>query len=313
MTDSPQPDSTAATSAGAGAGRRVPAWVALPAAAGLIALVALASRSSSTFSSGSTEVDFAPAITALEVIGYVGLAVGLVAVLLGAALWRGRMRHLRVQRLFGTKRETAPTPWWMNLLALATMIGMLAFEAVVLVAYIDELRRLADQAAAEGSGGDAGLSRVFGPLTNDATAMTIALVVVVGLGAVLAALAIRLRLRDDRAAVGPGGARASTVAAVERSLGALRSEPDPRRAVIAAYGAMEQSLSGAGYGRRRSEAPLEYLRRVLAVPRIAADEVGTLTNLFQHAKFSEHAVDEPMRHEAIGALERIRAATGGSA
>jgi Domain of unknown function (DUF4129) len=295
----------------AGAPPRVPSWVAVPVAAGLIALVALASRSTS-FAPGSTPIDFAPVLTTLEVIGYVGLAVGTIALLLGAALWRGRMRHLRAERLFGTKRQTAPTPWWVNVLALVTMVGMIVFEAIVVIAYINELRRLADQAGSAGSGGDQ-LNRAFGTPNYDPAALSVALVIVLGLGVVVLGLILRTRLQDDRVAGGPDVEASATVAAVDRSLEALRGEPDPRRAVIAAYGAMELSLSGAGFGRRRSEAPLEYLRRVLAVPRLAADEIGTLTNLFQHAKFSRHAVDEPMRNRAITALERIRVATGGPA
>jgi tRNA C32,U32 (ribose-2'-O)-methylase TrmJ len=103
------------------------------------------------------------------------------------------------------------------------------------------------------------------------------------------------------------------VAAVEVSLEAIRREPDPRRAVIAAYAAMERSLAHEGYPREESEAPLEYLRRVLAASTHAVDEVRTLTLLFQHAKFSDHAVDETMRSGAITALERIRTAASASA
>jgi hypothetical protein len=76
---------------------------------------------------------------------------------------------------------------------------------------------------------------------------------------------------------------------------------------------MERSLSGSGLGRHRSEAPLEYLRRVLLGSTGATEEVRTITHLFQLAKFSHHDVDEPMRSRAIKALERIRAALGGSA
>src|SRR5207248_2203549 len=94
----------------------------------------------------------------------------------------------------------------------------------------------------------------------------------------------------------------------EVSLDAIRREPDPRRAVISAYAAMERSLSRAGFGRHRSEAPLEYLRRVVVAPTGAGEEVRTITLLFQHARFSDHDVDEPMRSRAIDALARIRAA-----
>ena len=96
---------------------------------------------------------------------------------------------------------------------------------------------------------------------------------------------------------------------MEVGLEALRREPDPRRAIIAAYAAMERSLSHAGLGRQPWEAPIEYLRRVLAAALGAGDDVQAMTHLFEVAKFSHHPVDESMRSGAIGALERIRSAT----
>jgi hypothetical protein len=71
---------------------------------------------------------------------------------------------------------------------------------------------------------------------------------------------------------------------------------------------MERSLSNAGMGRHAWEAPIEYLRRVLARALGAPEDVQTMTHLFEVAKFSEHPVDESMRGDAIGALERIRTA-----
>lgn len=291
---------------------RLPGWVALPAAAGLIALVALASRSTSV-APGAITLDFSPAMTTIEVIGYVGIGVGLCALLLGAAVWRGRMRRLRLDRLRASEKRLAPVPWWMNVIGVAVMLGMLVFEAIIVIAYIAELRRLAEKGASGGGVGDIpGVDTPFGAPPQDLAALSIALVIVLGLGVVLIAFALRTRLHDDRSDDAPAGDPGATVAAVDLSLAALRSEPDARRAVIAAYGAMERSLSGAGFGRRRSEAPLEYLRRVLAAPTRAAEEVRTITLLFQHAKFSSHAVDETMRHGAIDALERIRHAAGGT-
>jgi len=63
-------------------------------------------------------------------------------------------------------------------------------------------------------------------------------------------------------------------------------------------------------GRHRSEAPLEYLRRVIAAPTGASEDVRTVTLLFQHARFSDHVVEEAMRSRAIDSLGRIRTAIG---
>jgi hypothetical protein len=203
-----------------------------------------------------------------------------------------------------------------NLLALAVIIPLFALQVVLVITFLAELRRLAEEAAGAGGSGvlpDLG-PNVLGLPGRDLTSLAIALWIVTGLVVVLVALAIRWRLQDARwIEMGDGDRQASTVAAIEVSLEAIRREPDPRRAVIVAYAAMERSLSGAGFGRRRSEAPLEYLRRVLAAPTRTAEEVRTITLLFQHAKFSQHAVDEAMRNGAINALERIRMAAGGPA
>lgn len=287
---------------------RIPAWVALPAAAGLIALVALASRPASSVP-GPATIDLNPALTVVEVIGYVALAFGAVALVVGLTINRGKPRKLDAGGPV-RRKELAPSPWWANVLGLLAVGTMLAIQVVVIINYIAELQRLAAEAGRGETGGlipglDPGALGLGG---RDATSLTIAVVIVTTLTVLVLAYAIRTRLRDDRRhAVDGDDPRATTVAAVELSLEALRGEPDPRRAVIKAYAAMERSLSGAGFARRRSEAPLEYLRRVLAAPTRAADEVRTITHLFQHAKFSQHAVDESMRTGAIDALERIRA------
>ena len=78
------------------------------------------------------------------------------------------------------------------------------------------------------------------------------------------------------------------------------------KAVIAAYAQMEGALGSAGLPRRKSEAPREYLGRVLPEVGAGAESVERLTALFERAKFSPHAIDARMKDEAIAALERLR-------
>jgi Domain of unknown function (DUF4129) len=103
-----------------------------------------------------------------------------------------------------------------------------------------------------------------------------------------------------------GQAASALSAAVDDSLDDLRAERDPRRAVIAAYARMERALEGQGLPRRRSEAPLEYLGRVLGALRVRSSAVLALTELFERAKFSRHEIDAEMKDEAIGALVSVR-------
>jgi hypothetical protein len=86
----------------------------------------------------------------------------------------------------------------------------------------------------------------------------------------------------------------------------LRTEPDPRRAVIAAYARLEGALASSGLPRRPAETPEEYVVRVLGALAVRRGPVRELTGLYERAKFSQHPIDEPMRERAIAALTRIR-------
>ncbi|MDQ1611426.1 MAG: hypothetical protein QOG00_1357 [Pyrinomonadaceae bacterium] len=94
--------------------------------------------------------------------------------------------------------------------------------------------------------------------------------------------------------------------ALDESLDDLRTEPDLRRAIIAAYARMERALAVGGLPRRPSEAPLEYLERALHELDTSADGVRRLTDLFEWAKFSQHEPRPEMRDEAIEALIAVR-------
>ena len=283
-------------------------WLTVAAAAALVTIVALASRTTSVISS-ATDVGTGFALTVVEVLGYVAVIVGVV--LLPAVIVL-RMQQRRALAAGAAPRRAAP--WWEQAAALVLTIASLAVQLVIL-AWVVDLLRSSDFGGLEGL-----LDPPTGPNANapaaerDGASLTIALVIVTVIAVVALALAIWWRRRD---AADQGGAvqgrRDRTEQAVEIGLDALRREPDPRRAIIAAYAAMERSLSRAGLGRRPWEAPIEYLRRVLAGALGAPEDVQTMTHLFEVAKFSEHPVDESMRTSAIEALERIRTATSAAA
>ena len=102
------------------------------------------------------------------------------------------------------------------------------------------------------------------------------------------------------------GLAAAVAQAVDESLDDLRAEPDPRRAVIAAYARLERVLAAHGLPRKPAEAPLEYLGRMLAELSVSDRAARALTDLFERAKFSQHAVGAEMKDEAIDALETVR-------
>ena len=86
----------------------------------------------------------------------------------------------------------------------------------------------------------------------------------------------------------------------------LRAEQDPRRAVIGAYARMERALAASGLPRGPSEAPEEYLGRVLHEIAVSPRAAGRLTALFAWARFSGHDVRPEMKDEAIDVLERVQ-------
>ena len=90
--------------------------------------------------------------------------------------------------------------------------------------------------------------------------------------------------------------------ALDDSLDALRAEPDPRKAVIAAYARLERVLAAHRLERLESETPNEYLTRILEDLDVERGSVRRLTDLFTEAKFSHHTVDAAMKEEAIEAL-----------
>jgi energy-converting hydrogenase Eha subunit A len=94
--------------------------------------------------------------------------------------------------------------------------------------------------------------------------------------------------------------------ALDESVDDLRTEPDLRRAIIAAYARMERALAFGGIPRRPSEAPLEYLERALRELDTSAESVRRLTDLFQWAKFSQHEPEPKMRDDALDALVAVR-------
>jgi hypothetical protein len=136
----------------------------------------------------------------------------------------------------------------------------------------------------------------------------IAVAVIVATAAAMAFLILRLRREAPR--VREGRAREDVsgdlVEVIEGTLDELRGESDPRRAVIAAYAQLERTLTRHRLPRVASEAPFEYLARILRELRVRASAVLALTELFERARFSLHTIDETMKREAIEALAAVR-------
>ncbi|MCZ7588593.1 MAG: DUF4129 domain-containing protein [Gaiella sp.] len=133
------------------------------------------------------------------------------------------------------------------------------------------------------------------------------MLVVGGLVAV-ALLAWYLAVRGRRSTREPGPQTPEEALAdvLAETLDDLRAERDARRAVIAAYARMERALAASGLPRGGTEAPEEYLERVLAEIAVSRRSAGRLTSLFAWARFSGHDVRPEMKEEAIETLEEVQ-------
>lgn len=99
---------------------------------------------------------------------------------------------------------------------------------------------------------------------------------------------------------------AEVTASVDAAIEELELGGDPSRVVIAAYRNMESALARGGLYRARHEAPHEYVARALGLLEVEESAIRRLTQLFEEARFSTHAINDEMAAEAIEALRSIR-------
>ena len=126
---------------------------------------------------------------------------------------------------------------------------------------------------------------------------------VLGIGGALVVMSVR-RQREQLAAT---PIRETIDEVLAETLDDLQREEDPRKAVISAYAKMERTLAARGVPRRESEAPVEYLTRILEVVSASGHSVRRLTGLFARARYSPHEIDAKMKEDAIDALTGLRA------
>jgi hypothetical protein len=279
-------------------GRTALAAVALPA---VVAVVAMAARSPL---SQSTPVDARSAQAPTEALFVVLAGVGIVMIsALAALLWSGRRRKDDPPEQEPMRVELS---WIWNLLAILVPIALGA--ALVAAAILGSRPvRTGSSFGAEGLGlppvpsGSSSGARSEGFVLPSWLPWT-----VVGLVALaVAAGAFVLWLRRGRASAEASESQA-TSAAVEAAIGALDADHDPRRAVIAAYAAMQGTLGEHGVVRSPAEAPREYLRRVLSERGATEREATMLTNLFEEARYSSHPIAEQVRETALSALRSLQ-------
>jgi len=258
--------------------------------AGLLWLVALASRGHSPDAAGQAR---GPLVASPRLVA----AMYVLLLILGTV----QLTLLTVQtlrrRLQGPAARRSP---WRGLRYVAGLLLLCLLLANLALPDLFGLRRGSGQGEPQAT--DVSTAGAGAAAERSTTTLGLGVVVLVlVLLALVTAVAARRRRGQPSALVAE-----ELSAVVERSLAELGAERDPRRAVIAAYAGMEQTLAANGLPRAPAEAPLEYLARALVGLRVGEASAGRLTELFQRARFSHHEVGEAMKQDAIEALAAVR-------
>lgn len=266
---------------------------------GLLLVVALAARAGHPGSDGHVTTRSVPAslqnsLVTLLAIVYVLMIVGVIVLLF-------RRRH--------SWQEPLESHWLKNLakVMVLMLVATLFGYWVVTHTHFHRHQTTQPQVVVGAPQQPAGGSRIA---TGAVRSAKFEWPVAAGLGAivVLVALAIVLaRRRESSRPEDEEAFEAALLRAVEVTIDDLRSEPDPRRAVVAAYASMERVLDSHGLPRSPAEAPLEYLARILRELEVRESAVGTLTRLFEYARFSPHQIGPELKDDAIAALVAVRA------
>jgi Domain of unknown function (DUF4129) len=270
----------------------------------LLALVAIASRAHRPGGGSGAETGHAPALLGdyLATIALIVIPVGSVLV-----LW-GLTQHRRISAIEGKSN------WRRTLITFAALSLLLAVGVFAVDRHGGLFRRETQEQPAAGARIPKKELKKFRQATQRQVhqahfrwlPVLVLGSVVLGLVVSMGAAAV-IRRREGEAIDEEAALAAALKDVLADSLDDLRAERDPRRAVIRTYARMETTFAAYGVAREESEAPLEYLARVLDSMRVSVYSVRRLTQLFERAKFSPHAVDAGMKEEALEALAGLRA------
>jgi len=281
-------------------GSRIPALIVLM--AGLLMIVAAGAGGSAHPARNRHASPLAVRVLLDVSLGLVAAVVLLVVGVLISALWRERKKKPPAEQQV---YQAPPVPW---ALRVALILGLLLAGAGAVALFRGQPPRHQPSRPPPPATGQLPLDQPPPTGKRSIGGDAAAVAVVTMLGLTTAAL-LAQRARRRRWAV-PPATRAEcrpTESAPTGEIDAedLVTEPDPRRAVVAAYARMERLLAAAGVARRPSDAPFEYLGRIRGALALAGPPATRLTELFERAKFSPARVDPAMQAAAVGALRAL--------
>ncbi|HSG12623.1 MAG TPA: DUF4129 domain-containing protein [Gaiellaceae bacterium] len=272
----------------------VPALVVL----GLLAVVAVAATGSTSGGTGRTRPPASTFLDAILTLGLLGVVAGGILFAYGLTLRREISREIAS----GRYRRTSLVGW---------ILFVFAFTAYAYWRGSWKLRPTGPSMEDvlppdERTNAPAGTTPDATGTTYEPSLSWITIAAVLALVAAAVAAWIISERRARRRVARRDSLVEEVSAVLDETLDDLRAESDPRRAVIAAYVKLERVLSANGVPRDRAETEEEYLARFLRSLDVSETSGRRLTELFERARFSQHAVDHAMKDEAIGALEQLR-------
>ncbi len=104
-----------------------------------------------------------------------------------------------------------------------------------------------------------------------------------------------------------GKDRAVAAQAVREAIRELELGVNVREAILACYQRFCLFLGARGIGDQEALTPRELEDLAIRQLQVSSDSAGTLTSLFEEARYSEHTLGDPDRDRAMRSLERIRA------
>ena len=120
------------------------------------------------------------------------------------------------------------------------------------------------------------------PVEHRAEFQWVPVLVILGLAAIAAAaFTVADRMRRQPLPLDDAAAAEDAAELLDDSFDDLRAEPDPRRAVIAAYARLERALGSVGLPRRRAETAEEFVTRIMDRLEVARAPVKRLTEHFR--------------------------------
>lgn len=286
----------------------------LESAAGLAALsflVLVVATAARPGAGGAARLDRPLASALLSVLlTLVGLA-GLASLALALALVVGRSRRRGPEPAAGRPSSLR------RLFAPLVLVAWMAAAALLIRAFArrHSPTALGSAAAAGRTLRAAPHALPFDPVAAGATLAAVALTatLVLALGVVTRPRGRRARL-VGLPALGADGSLADPADAAKRLAAALEAvevpdpdtEPDPRRAVVAAWLSLEEAARAAGVARSASETAEELLAALQRRLGATAAAARRLTAAFEVARYSDHPVGEALRGECIAALAAVR-------